>query len=110
MIYEYRAYQTRPGTLDALNARFRDHTLKLFEKHGIKSIGYWTPNVGDYDGKLIYIVAFEDAGHRDRAWAALASDPAWVKALEESEAAAGGPLEASVINSLLDPTDYSPLQ
>ena len=58
MIYEYRVYEAMPGKLPDLNARFRDHTLKIFERHGIKNVGYWTASVGDYSDRLIYIVAF----------------------------------------------------
>ena len=61
MLYEYRVYEAMPGKLDELHARFRDHTLDLFEKHGIRNIGYWTVDVGDANDRLIYIVAFDDA-------------------------------------------------
>ena len=108
MIYEYRVYEAAPGKLEALHSRFRDHTLGIFERHGIKNIGYWTSAVGDYSDRLIYIVAFEDSGHRERAWEAFRSDPEWNKARSESEV--DGPLTARVFNSLLSPTDYSPLQ
>ena len=108
MIYEYRVYEAMPGKLDELHARFRNHTLKLFERHGIKNIGYWTAEVGDYTDRLIYIIAFENAGQRERAWADFRSDPEWQGAKAESEA--DGPLVARVFNTLLTPTDYSPLQ
>jgi hypothetical protein len=108
MIYEYRAYEAAPGKLEALNARFRNHTLGIFERHGIKNIGYWTASVGDYSDRLIYIVAFEDEGQRVRAWAAFRADPEWNRVRAESEA--DGALVARVFNSLLSPTDYSPLQ
>ena len=108
MIYEYRVYEATQGKLPELNARFRNHTLKLFERHGIKNIGYWTAAVGDYSNRLIYIVAFEDAAQRDSAWASFAQDPEWQRVVAESEA--NGPLVANVFNSLLAPTDYSPLQ
>ena len=75
MIYEYRVYEAAPGKLEALNARFRNHTLGIFERHGIKNIGYWTAGVGDYSDRLIYIVAFEDEGHRERAWAEFQRRP-----------------------------------
>ncbi|MCH9039037.1 MAG: NIPSNAP family protein [Chloroflexi bacterium] len=75
MIYEYRVYETLPGMLPALHARFRDHTTKIFERHGIKNIGYWTSEVGDFSDRLIYIVAFEDACQRQRAWASFRKDP-----------------------------------
>ena len=55
MIYEYRVYEAAPGKLPALHARFRDHTLGIFERHGIKNIGYWTNDAGDYSDRLIYI-------------------------------------------------------
>ena len=108
MIYEYRVYEAMPGKLPALNARFRNHTLKIFERHGIKNIGYWTPSVGDYSNRLIYLVAFEDAQQRDQAWASFQSDPEWQRVRAESET--DGPLTARITNSLLTPTDYSPMQ
>ena len=108
MIYEYRVYEAAPGKLEALNARFRNHTLGIFERHGIKNIGYWTAGVGDYSDRLIYIVAFEDEGHRERAWAEFSADPEWNRVRAESEV--DGALVSRVFNSLLSPTDYSPLQ
>lgn len=108
MIYEYRVYEAAPGKLDALQARFRNHTLGIFERHGIKNIGYWTAGVGDYSDRLIYIVAFEDEAQRAQAWASFRGDPEWNKVRSESEA--DGPLVARVFNSILNPTDYSPLR
>jgi hypothetical protein len=107
MIYEYRVYEAAPGKMPELHARFRDHALKGFERNGFKNIGYWVSEVGDYSNRLIYMLAFEDMGHRDRAWAAFRSDPEWVKAREESEV--NGPLVTRWTNTLLNPTDYSPL-
>ncbi len=108
MIYEYRVYETLPGRLPGLHARFRDHTLMLFEKHGIKNIGYWTAGVGDYSDRLIYILGFESVEQRERAWAAFQADPEWQRVRAESEE--NGLLVSRVFNSLLKPTDYSPLQ
>lgn len=108
MIYEYRVYEAMPGKLPELHARFRNHTVKIFERHGFKNIGYWTANAGDYSDRLIYIVAFEDAGQRERAWAAFFEDPEWTRVRAESEA--NGPLTARIFNTLLTPTDYSPMQ
>ena len=108
MLYEYRVYEAMPGKLPALHARFRDHTLELFERHGIMNIGYWTAVAGDYSNRLIYIVAFEDAAQRERAWASFAQDPDWQRARAESEV--DGPLTARVFNSFLNPTDYSLLK
>ena len=108
MIYEYRVYEPHPGKMDALHARFRDHTLKLFEKHGIKNVGYWTAGGDEHSNRLIYLLGFEDTGHWERAWAAFGSDPEWLRVVKESEA--DGPLVARVFNTLLTPTDYSPAQ
>ena len=108
MIYEYRVYETLPGMLPALHARFRDHTTKIFERHGIKNIGYWTSEVGDFSDRLIYIVAFEDEGQRQKAWESFRNDPEWQKIRADSEA--NGLIVKRVFNSLLSPTDYSPLQ
>tara|TARA_B100000686_G_C16063403_1_gene605746 strand:- start:16 stop:354 length:339 start_codon:yes stop_codon:yes gene_type:complete len=108
MIYEYRVYEAMPGKLEELNRRFRDHTLGLFEKHGIKNVGYWTGSVGEYSDRLIYIIAFEDMQHRERAWMAFRKDPEWISVRASSESQ--GPLVSRVYNSILNPTDYSPLQ
>ncbi len=108
MIYEYRVYEAMPGKLPELHARFRNHTIKLFEKHGFKNIGYWTADAGDYSDRLIYIVAFESAAQREKAWAAFRADPEWQKVRAESER--NGPLVRRVFNTLLSPTDYSPLR
>ena len=108
MIYEYRVYEAMPGRLPDLHARFRNHTLKLFQRHGFRNVGYWTASVGDYSNRLIYIVAFENSEQRDQAWAGFRADPEWQRVVAQSEA--NGPLVARVFNTLLTPTDYSPLQ
>lgn len=108
MLYEYRIYEAMSGKLDELHARFRNHTLKLFEKHGIRNIGYWTADIGDANDRLIYIVAFDDPAQRERAWASFSADPEWRRVVAESEA--NGKLVARILNTTLKPTDYSPLQ
>ena len=106
MIYEYRAYEANPGKLEDLQARFRDHTMKIFERHGIKNIAYWT--VEGEANRLDYIIAFEDAGYKERAWAAFEEDPDWRRARSESKT--NGVLIADGTSTLLTPTDFSPLQ
>ena len=108
MIYEYRVYEAMPGKLPELHARFRNHTTKIFERHGIKNVGYWTASVGDYSDRLIYILAFENAEQQQRTWASFNADPEWMQVKAETEV--NGPLTARVMNTLLKPTDYSPLQ
>lgn len=108
MIYEYRVYEAMPGKLPELHARFRDHTLKIFERHGMKNVGYWTAEVGDYSNRLIYILAFQSVEQRERAWASFRADAEWQRVRAKSET--NGPLVARVTNTLLAPTDYSPLR
>ena len=103
MIYETRIYETHPGRLPALNERFRSHTMRIFEKHGIKNIGYWTSEVGEFSDRLTYIIAFDDQGHREKAWEAFRNDPEWNKVRSVSEA--DGPIVKRVIKNLLDPTE-----
>src|SRR3954463_7716959 len=84
-LFELRTYTANEGKLDALNARFRDHTVKLFEKHGMTNVGYWTPSEGDKSkNTLIYILAFPDKEARNKAFKEFGEDPDWVKARNES--------------------------
>ena len=108
MIYELRIYQAAPGKLDALLARFRDHTSALFKKHGITQVGYWLNDVGGRSDELVYILAFDDAAHRDRAFAAFLADPDWQRAKAQSEV--DGLLTSVITNRFLKPTDFSPLK
>ena len=94
-----------PGKLPALNSRFADHTIHLFEKHGIRNVGYWTQEVGT-GGRLFYMVGHASLADREKNWAAFTSDPDWLKARAESER--DGPLSAKTQSSILQPTSYSP--
>ena len=106
MIYEYRAYEANPGKLPDLQARFRNHAMKIFERHGMKNVAYWT--VEGEANRLDYIIAFDDVDHQKRAWAAFIGDAEWQKVRVESEM--NGALVANVTSTLLTPTDFSPLQ
>ena len=108
MIYELRSYFANPGKMGALQRRFRDHTVTLFEKHGIHNVGYWTNSIGGRTDELVYIVSFTDMAQRDAAWAAFASDPEWRTAAAESEK--DGPLVHHIENRIMRPTDFSPLK
>ena len=108
MIYELRIYTANPGKMSALQARFRDHTVRLFEKHGIKNVGYWVNTIGGRSDELWYILAFDDLGHRQRAWEAFGADPEWQTARRESEK--DGPLVHHTENRIMTPTDFSPLR
>jgi hypothetical protein len=108
-LFEIRTYTTEPGKLNALNARFRDHTTKLFEKHGMTNIGYWTPADGPRsEDTLIYVLAHDSRAAADQSWQAFRTDPDWLKARGESEAA--GPIVKKVESVFLAPTDYSAMK
>jgi len=107
MIYEMRSYEVVPGRMPAMNARFQNHTVGLFEKHGIKVIGFWEAVVGT-SNVLHYMVAFEDLAHRERAWASFQADETWQKVRAESEE--DGPIVAHVRNELWRPSSYSPMR
>jgi hypothetical protein len=107
MIYELRIYDVIPGKLPALNDRFASTTVRVFERHGIKVIGFWTDVVG-VSNRITYVVGFEDLAHRQRAWAETLSDPELVTAFAESEK--DGPLIARMTNTIMRPTSYSPLR
>jgi hypothetical protein len=108
-LFEIRTYTTEPGRLDALNARFRHHTTKLFEKHGMTNIGYWTPTDEPRSkDTLIYVLAHESAAAAKKSWDGFRNDPEWVKARTESEAA--GPIVRKVESVFANPTDYSAIQ
>src|SRR5687767_12768812 len=83
--FEMRTYHAAPGKIDALHARFRDHTMKLFKKHGIESVAYWTAVDEKNAGKLYFVIAYPDKASRDTLWNAFGKDPEWVKAKDESE-------------------------
>ena len=109
MIYEWRVYKVTPGKMNALNDRFANITSQLFEKHGIKIIGFWQAIIGA-SNTLYYMLAYDDMHHREKAWNAFITDPAWIKAKEETVEKAGGPLVLGNTNLLLKPTAYSALQ
>ena len=107
MIYEWRVYEVPAGKMANINARFANITIKLFEKHGIKVVGFWEAIVGQ-SNTLYYMIAFKDLAHREESWNAMMSDPEWLKARVETEK--DGPIVSRVTNMLLRPTPYSPLQ
>jgi len=103
--FEMRTYYAAPGKLDDLLARFRDHTVRLFEKHGIQNIGYWVP-VENSDNKLVYVIAFPSREERDALWKAFGADPEWQSARKASEEK--GKLLDKVESVFLSATDFSP--
>lgn len=107
--FELRIYTAAPGKLDALNKRFRDHTLKFFEKHGIENVGYWTAVDDQNIGKLYYIIAFPDRASREKSLInGIAKDPAFLAVVAESEK--DGKIVTAMESVLLEPTDYSKIK
>ena len=106
MAYELRTYTAAEGKLADLHARFRNHTMGLFEKHGITNVGYWTPD--DTPNTLIYLIGHRDAASVPASWQAFVADPAWQSVYAES--IENGPLVANIESQLLAPTEYSPLR
>ena len=105
-LYEMRVYWAAPGKLDALHARFRDHTTKLFEKHGMTNVGYFVPLGDNPERKLVYFLAYPDRKARDASWAAFVNDPEWKAAYAASEK--DGKLVEKATETFLNTTDYSP--
>ncbi len=103
-VYEMRVYYAAEGKLDALNARFRDHTCKLFEKHGIENIGYFEP-IDNKERKLVYFLAYPDRESREKSWKSFMADPDWQKAYKASEV--DGKLVAKVETLYMQATDFS---
>ncbi len=115
-VFELRTYTTVPGKLDALHARFRDHTMALFSKHGMRHVGYWTPTDTDKGAsiKLIYLLGHDSQEAGLAAFTAFRADPVWIATKSASEAANGGsltvPQPEGVRSVYLRATDFSPIR
>jgi hypothetical protein len=108
-VFELRTYTTHEGRLDALQRRFRDHTLRLFEKHGMTNVGYWVPHdTARSNNTLVYILAHPSREAARRSWQAFSADPEWRRVRAESEA--DGAIVLRVESVFLDATDYSPIR
>ena len=104
-IQELRVYDAVPGKLPGIHDRFSNHTMPLFEKHGIENIAYWTEDVGT-SNRLVYMLGYPSLGDRGKCWSAFQADPDWQKARAESER--DGPLVRVSYHSIMRPTPYSP--
>jgi len=103
--FELRIYYCHPGRLDALLNRFRNHTTKIFEKHGMTNIGYWIPNKNDQNA-LYYILAYPSQVERDSSWKQFSRDPEWKEVARKSEES--GKIVAKVTSVFMNATDFSP--
>ena len=108
-IYELRTYTAAEGKLDNVVARFRDHTVRIFERHHMKSVGYWLPSEGDKAGTtLIYILEHPNREEARKNWAEFSADPEWQKAKAESEV--NGRIVAKAESVFMTPTDFSAIK
>src|SRR5262245_843530 len=106
-LYELRTYTTLEGRLPALHKRFAEHTLKLFEKHGMRNEMYFVPtDPAKKDNTLIYLVSHDSQEAADKSWKAFGADPDWIKARDASEK--DGKIVSKVERVYLTPTNYSP--
>lgn len=108
MLYELRMYHAMPGRLPDLNKRFDTITLKLWEKHGIKQVGFWTFAVGGQSNDLWYMLEWKDMAEREKLWNGFMADPEWQAARAKTEE--NGPLLRSLENAFLTPTAYSKMK
>jgi hypothetical protein len=108
-VFELRTYTAAPGKLEDLHRRFRDHTLKLFERHGMVNIGYWSPQDAPASSNtIVYVLSHASRAAAQQSWADFGADPEWRKVKSASEA--NGSLVTKVESVFLDPTDYSPMR
>jgi len=107
VVYELRVYHANEGKLDTLLARFRDHTIEIFKRHGIKSIAYWTPTDEPLKGRtLFYILEHPSREAATANWKSFHEDPEWVKVSTASEV--NGKLVEKIDSTFLARTDFSP--
>jgi hypothetical protein len=108
-VFEIRTYHCFPGRLDALHKRFREHTMKIFEKHGMKNVGYWVPQDSPaHEDTLVYIISHASREQAKVNWAEFGADPEWKKVSDESQK--DGKIVEKVDSVFVDATDYSPLK
>jgi hypothetical protein len=108
-VFEIRTYHTLPGRLDALHKRFREHTMRIFEKHGMKNVAYWTfEDSPAKENTLIYVISHASREQAAKDWAEFNADPEWQKVSADSQI--DGKIVAKVDSVFVDATDYSPLK
>jgi len=108
-VFELRTYTAPEGKLGDLDKRFRDHTMRIFKKHGMENVGYWHPqDAPDSANTLIYIISHKSRDAAKASWAAFQADPEWKKVSDESQV--NGRIVSKVVSVFMDPTDYSPLK
>jgi NIPSNAP len=108
-VYELRTYTAPEGKLAELHARFRNHTLRIFEKHGMTNVVYLAPTDAPLSqNTLVYLLAHQSREAAKASWAAFSNDPEWKKVASESQL--NGRIVAKVDSVFLEATDYSPMK
>ena len=108
MIHELRIYHCAPGRMPALLKRFETVTLRIWERFGIRQVGFWTVEIGESNAALYYLLAWESLAEREAKWGAFMADPEWNAARAESQR--DGPILTHVTNAILTPTAFSALR
>ena len=108
-VFELRTYTAPDGKLQDLHRRFRDHTLRIFAKHGMTNVVYLSPQDAPLSSNtLVYLLAHQSREAAKQSWSAFSNDPEWKKVASESQV--NGRLVANVVSTFFDPTDYSPMK
>jgi len=108
-VYELRLYRVNEGKMDALIARFGDHTDAIFKRHNMKSIGFWRPQDAPYSENLfVYILEHPSREEARRNWAEFQADPEWKRVKADSEI--NGALANHIDSYFMDPTSFSALK
>jgi hypothetical protein len=108
-VFELRTYTAPDGKLPNLLARFRDHTLEIFERHGMHNVGYWVPQDAPASSNtLIYVIAHDSRDAAAKSWDAFRNDPEWKTVSAESQV--DGPIVSKVESVFMNATDFSPLK
>jgi len=108
MIYELRVYRATSGRMPELLSRFERETVRIWKRHGIRPVGFWTTVVGESSQDLTYMLAWKSLAEREKRWGAFLADPEWLAV--ESSSEKDGPLYETISNQLLAPTSFSALK
>ena len=108
-VFELRTYTSPEGRLDDLLARFRDDTMRIFEKHGMENVGYFVPTDAPASANtLVYVLAHDSRDAATKSWEAFRADPEWKAVTERTQA--NGPIVSNVVSVFLEATDFSPMK